>query len=258
MKNKRQFIKPPIISVPAAFLLILFSLPVCSQTAKEVVQKMDTNMRGKHSMQEMTMTIIRPTWKRTVSMKGWTLGQKYSMILITAPAKEKGQVFLKRDKDMWNWVPSINRMIKIPPSMMSQSWMGSDFTNDDLVKESSVIVDYNHSFIGEEKFEGRDCYKIQLLPKEDAAVVWGKIILWITKNDYLELKVEFYDEDGYLMNTQYLSDIKTIGGRTLPTHWEMVPAKEEGKKTIIEVVKADFTTPIPESFFSQQNMKRLR
>jgi outer membrane lipoprotein-sorting protein len=180
------------------------------------------------------------------------------MILITAPAKEKGQVFLKRDKEMWNWVPSISRMIKIPPSMMSQSWMGSDFTNDDLVKESSVIVDYNHSFIGEEKIDGRDCYKILLIPKKDAAVVWGKIILWITKKDYLELKVEFYDEDGYLMNTQYLSDIKTLGGRTLPTHWEMIPANEKGKKTIIELLKADFTTPVPESFFSQQNMKRLR
>ena len=246
---------------PVLAVLLTSFLPahlVAGPTAKEVVQKMDANMRGDHSIQEMTMTIIRPTWKRTVSMKGWTLGQKYSMILITAPAKEKGQVFLKRDKEMWNWVPSIDRMIKIPPSMMSQSWMGSDFTNDDLVKESSVIVDYNHSFIGEETIDGRDCYKIKLLPKADAAVVWGKIILWITKKDYLELKVEFYDEDGYLMNTQYLSDIKSMGGRTLPTHWEMVPANEEGKKTVIVLEKADFKTPVPESFFSQQNMKRLR
>lgn len=248
----------PKMMIAALMLMISFSKPVWCQSAKEVVQKMDDNMRGKYSTQELTMTIVRPTWTRSVSMKGWTLGQKYSMILITAPAKEKGQVFLKRDKEMWNWVPSISRMIKIPPSMMGQSWMGSDFTNDDLVKQSSIVVDYDHSFIGEEAIDGMNCHKIQLIPKEEAAVVWGKIIIWITKKDFLELKVEFYDEDGYLMNTQHLSDIKTMGGRTLPTYWEMIPADEEGKKTIIQVKSADFNTPIPESFFSQQNMKRLR
>ena len=142
--------------------------------------------------------------------------------------------------------------------MMGQSWMGSDFTNDDLVKESSVIVDYDHSFIGEEQINGMDCHKIKLMPKEDAAVVWGKIIVWITKKDYLELKVEFYDEDGYLMNTQLLTDIKTLGGRTIPTHWEMIPADSDGKKTVIQIEKSDFNTPIPDSFFSQQNMKRIR
>ncbi len=228
------------------------------QSAREVVEKMDMKMRGEYSTQEMTMTIVRPSWKRSISMKSWSRGHKYAMILITAPAREKGQAFLKRDKEMWQWVPAIDRMIKIPPSMMGQSWMGSDFTNDDLVKESSVIYDYDHSFIGVETIDGRECHKIQLMPKEEAAVVWGKIILWITKKDFLELKAEFYDEDGSLINTQYMSDIKMLGGRLLPAHWEMVPEGEKGKKTIIQLEKADFDTPIPESFFSQQNMKRLR
>lgn len=258
MKSKTHYLFYLKIAILAPFLLIYYSPAANSQTAKEIVQKMDENMRGQYSSQEMTMTIIRPTWKRSVSMKGWNRGQKYSLIYITAPAKEKGQAFLKRDKEMWNWAPSIDRMIKIPPSMMGQSWMGSDFTNDDLVKESSVIVDYDHSFIGEEKIDGKDCHKIKLIPKKDAAVVWGKIIVWITKKDYLELKVEFYDEDGYLMNTQLLTDIKTLGGRTIPTHWEMIPADEVGKKTVIQIEKSDFKTPIPESFFSQQNMKRIR
>jgi len=258
MKSKTRYLLYLKIVILAPLLLICYSPVAKGQTAKEIVQKMDDNMRGEYTTQEMTMTIVRPTWERSVSMKAWSRGQKYSLILITAPAKEKGQAFLKRDKEMWNWAPSIDRMIKIPPSMMAQSWMGSDFTNDDLVKESSVIVDYDHSFIGEEQIEGRDCYKIKLIPKEDAAVVWGKIIVWITKRDYLELKVEFYDEDGYLMNTQTLTDIKTMGGRTIPTHWEMIPADEEGKKTVISIEKSDFNTPIPESFFSQQNMKRVR
>jgi len=258
MKSKIHYLLYLKITILVPLLLIYYSPAAEGQSAMEVVKKMDENMRGKYSSQEMTMTIIRPTWKRSVSMKAWSRGQKYSLILITSPAKEKGQAFLKRDKEMWSWAPSIDRMIKIPPSMMSQSWMGSDFTNDDLVKESSVIVDYNHSFIGEEQINGMNCHKIKLMPKEDAAVVWGKIIVWITKKDYLELKVEFYDEDGYLMNTQTLSKIKTLGGRTIPTHWEMIPADEDGKKTVIQIEKSDFITPIPESFFSQQNMKRIR
>jgi outer membrane lipoprotein-sorting protein len=180
------------------------------------------------------------------------------MIYITAPAKEKGQVFMKREKEMWNWVPSIDRMIKLPPSMMMQSWMGSDFTNDDLIRESSVVRDYEHSIAGEEEILGRRCYKIQLIPKPEAAVVWGKIYLWITKADYLQLKIEFFDEDEYLINTQVLSEIKEMGGREIPCRLEMIPANEEGKMTVIEILSADYKTEVPESFFSQQNMKRIR
>ncbi len=246
-----------LIPLVVTTIMIFLSLELKAQSAKEIIAQMDQKMRGDYSTQEMTMTIVRPTWKRSISMKSWNRGQEYSMIQITAPAKEAGQVFLKRDKEMWNWVPSIDRMIKIPPSMMMQSWMGSDFTNDDLVKEASVVNDYDHEIAGEESIDGMDCYKIIMTPKPDAAVVWGKVIVWVTKDHYNELKVEFYDEDGNLVNTMHLSDIKNVGGRELPTHWEMIPADEEGKKTVLELQKADFNTPIPESFFSQQNMKRL-
>lgn len=244
----------------ATMMLIsgMIHMNLMAQDARAIVERMDRNMRGDNSTQELTMTIVRPNWQRTISMKGWTKGQNYSMILITAPAKEKGQVFLKRQKEMWNWVPAIDRMIKIPPSMMMQSWMGSDFTNDDLVRESSIIDDYEHRLVGKETEQGRSCFKIELIPKPEAAVVWGKLLLWITEEDYLQLKVEFYDEDGALKNTQYLSNIQIMGKRKLPTHWEMVPAGQEGKKTVIDVVKSDFDTVIPETFFSQQNMKTLR
>lgn len=240
------------------FFLLMVSHRTDAQNALEIVKKMDEKMTGKYSHQELTMTIIRPSWQRSVSLKSWALGTDYSMILVTAPAREKGQAFLKRNKEMWNWVPSINRMIKIPPSMMMQSWLGSDFTNDDLVRESSVVVDYTHKMAGEENIQDRKCWKIELTPKPEAAVVWGKVYLWVTQNDYLQLKAEFYDEDDGLVNTMDLSDIKEIGGRTLPTKWEMIPAGEDGKRTILVIEKADFTTPIQEDFFSQQNMKRLR
>lgn len=225
---------------------------------EEIVRQADEKFRGTSSKGELTMIIERPSWSRTVSMKNWTLGNDYSLIYITEPAKEKGQVFLKRDKEMWNWVPNIERMIKIPPSMMMQSWMGSDFTNDDLVKESSMADDYNQKLLGYEVIEGYNCYKIELIPHVDAAVVWGKVIMWISKDELHWLKAEFYDEDGYLVNTEILSDIKKMDDRVMPTRLEMIPADEEGHKTIMIFDKIDFDVDIKESFFSQQNMKRIR
>jgi len=251
------------INTIAKRLLIVIGLAIVpfliqAQDAKEIVEKMDKKARGDYVTQEMTMTIVRPSWQRSISMKSWGRGLDYSMVYITAPAKEKGQVFMKRQKEMWNWVPSIDRMIKLPPSMMMQSWMGSDFTNDDLIRESSVVRDYTHTIVGEETILDRLCHKIELIPHEDAAVVWGKVILWVTKADYLQLKIEFYDEDEYLVNTQLLSDIKEMGGRVLPCRLEMIPADEEGKKTVIEITSADYKTEVKESFFAQQNMKRIR
>lgn len=241
-------------------LILLLGLvtTVSAQDIKEIIRQSDEKFRGTSSEGELTMIIQRPSWSREVSMKNWSLGTEYSLIYITAPAKEKGQVFLKRDKEMWNWVPNIERMIKIPPSMMMQSWMGSDFTNDDLVRESSIVEDYTHKLIGEEKINGYDCYKAELIPLDDAPVVWGKIIMWISKEDYYWLKAEYYDEDGILVNTENLSEIKQMDDRKIPTRMEMIPADEEGNKTIIIFNNMKFNIKLNESFFSQQNMKRIR
>ena len=209
----------------ALFLLSLLTNSAFSQEidVKELVREADEKIRGNSSSGIFTMTIERPGWSRSISMKNWSLGNEYSLIYITAPAKEKGQVFLKRKNEMWNWIPSIERMVKIPPSMMMQSWMGSDFTNDDLVKESSLVKDYTHLLLGEEKVQGYDCYKIELIPTEDAPVVWGKINMWISKKDKLWLKAEYYDEDGFLVNYETLSDIKKMDDRIIPCRMEMTP-----------------------------------
>jgi outer membrane lipoprotein-sorting protein len=240
------------------FTLLSIASAIQAQDIKEIIRQADEKFRGESSQGEMTMIIQRPTWSRTVSMKNWTLGNDYSIIYITAPAKEKGQVFLKRKKDMWNWVPNIERMIKIPPSMMMQSWMGSDFTNDDLVSQSSLVKDYTHKLIGEDTVDGYSCYKAELIPHDDAPVVWGKVIMWISKDEYYWLKTEYYDEDNFLVNTEILSDIKKMDDRTMPTRMEMIPADEEGHKTIIIFDKMKFNIKLKESFFSQQNMKRIR
>ena len=239
-------------------LLVLANSAAFAQDIKEIIRKSDEKFRGTSSEGEMTMIIERPTWSREVTMKSWSLGNEYSLIYITAPAKEKGQVFLKREKEMWNWVPSIERMIKIPPSMMMQSWMGSDFTNDDLVRESSIVHDYTHKLLGEEIIDGYNCYKVELIPLDDAPVVWGKVIIWVSKEEYYWLKSEYYDEDGLLVNTENLSEVKQMDDRKIPTRMEMIPADEPGNKTIIIFRNMKFSVKIDESFFSQQNMKRVR
>ncbi len=243
------------------FLLSGITFPVLGQdlSPKEIVHKADEKFNGeKTSTSIMAMTIVRPTWERTIEFKNWTSGREYALTLITAPAKDKGQSFLKRQNEMWSWNPTISRLIKLPPSMMSQGWMGSDYTNDDILKESSVVNDYTHQIVGEEEVDGRMCYKIKLVAKEDAAVIWGHQIRWIDKKDFLFLKSELYDEDGYLVRTETGSEIKTMDGRLIPTRIEMIPAEEEGQMTIIEIKENHFNAPIKESFFSQQNMKRIR
>jgi outer membrane lipoprotein-sorting protein len=247
----------------AAFLFTLsFSVQSFAQTTpdpKEIITEADARMRGVSSSQgTMKMTIVRPTWTREMTMKSWSKGQDYSLILVTAPARDKGAAFLKREREMWNWQPSIDRIIKLPPSMMSQGWMGSDLTNDDLVKQASIIVDYTHKIIGEEEIEGRQTWKIELTPLEDAAVVWGKVIMWVSHKDYLQLKTEFYDEDDYLVNTIYGKNIKEMGGKVLTSLMEVIPAEEEGHKTTIEYLDLVFDKKIDDNFFSTQNMKRVR
>jgi len=229
-----------------------------AQNAKEIVARSDKQFRGKSNKSEMTMTIIRPDWSREISMRSWSLGDDYSLILILSPARDKGSAFLKRGNEVWNWQPSIQRTIKLPPSMMSQSWMGSDFTNDDLVRDVSIVNDYSHTLAGEATIDGRDCYKIEMIPKPDVPVVWGKVIQWIDKENYWTLKAEQYDEDGYLVNTMYTSDITNLGGRELPARMEMIPADSPDQKTVITYHSIDFNIDIEESFFSIQNMKRLR
>lgn len=243
-------------------LLLIFAISTISfaqeLTATEIIDKANQKAQGDYHQGEIKMSIIRPDWTREMKMKSWASGDEFSLILVTAPARDKGAAFLKRDKELWNWQPTIDRVIKMPPSMMSQSWMGSDFTNDDLVKQSSIVNDYDQSITGEATLEDRLCWEITLIPKEEAAVVWGKVKIWVDQKEFLQLKTEFYDEDDYLVNTMYGKEIGQLGGRLLPKVMEIVPAEEEGHKTRIEYLSMTFDKSIKSSFFSVQNMKRVR
>jgi outer membrane lipoprotein-sorting protein len=246
------------------FLIPLFSLLFSfgkineQPDVTEIVRKANDLMTGRSSESIAAMTIVRPAWTRKVNMKTWSLGNDYYMVLITAPPQDKGQVFLKRFNEMWNWMPSISRIIRIPPSMMGQNWMGSDFTNNDLVKANSIVNDYTHKILGNETVEGYDCYKIELTPKADAAVVWDQIIVWIAKEKYFMLKAEYYNEEGELVNREIQSDVRHFGDRDLPAKLVMIPVKEKGKQTVLEFQQLKFNVPLKQDFFSQQNMKNIR
>lgn len=248
-------------NILAGLLFLSFPAEAYGQelTAAEIVKRADDSFTGEKSgYSVMSMTIIRPAWQRSVEFRNWTLGRDYALTLITAPAKEAGQTFLKRGNEMWTWNPAINRLIKLPPSMMSQGWMGSDYTNDDILRESSVVTDYNHEIEGEETIDGRLCYRIKMTAKQEASIVWGSQIRWIDRKEFLVLKAELYDEDGFLVRTETGTDIKTMDGRTIPTRIELIPAEEPGNRTLVEIKEIRFNIPLEESFFSQQNMKRVR
>lgn len=240
------------------FMGLFTATAVFAQDAKQIVQKADELFRGKSNYSEMTLEVIRPKWSRSYTMKSWSKGDDYSLVVITAPASDKGQAFLKRGKDLWSWNPSVNRMIKMPPSMMSQGWMGSDISNDDLMRQSSLVSDYSHKILGSELVSGRDCHKIELIPHEDSDVIWGKIVLWISKEGTMILKSEYYDDVLDLVHTELASELKVMDGRELPCKLEIIPADDEEQKTVLHFNSIDFDIDVTEDFFSQQKMKSVR
>ena len=239
------------------FFLINYTPSLGQQTAKEVIEKTEDKMRGNTSVSGLVIRTIRPTWTREMRVKAWLKGSQFSMILVLAPMRDNGIVFLKRKNEVWNWMPSIEKTIKLPPSMMSQSWMGTDFSNDDLVKESSLVTDYIHSFTGDTVINGRFCYKINMIPNETAAVVWGRLLVCVDKERLVQLHVRFYDENNELINTMNGYDVKLMDGRLIPTRFEMIPANKKNQKTEMIYEYIYFNKPIEDGFFSTEKMKYL-
>lgn len=224
----------------------------------QVVKKAMDQMRGNTSQAELTIRTVRPTWSREMSVRTWMKGENYSVIQILSPAKDRGVAFLKRKKEVWNWIPTLERSIKLPPSMMSQSWMGTDFTNDDLVKESSMVEDFTHSFVRDSVIQGNLCYGIELIPHPEAAIVWGKLVMYIDKKNFIELYTKFYDEDGALVNIMTAYDVTMMGGRLIPTRVEMIPTDKKNQKTEIIYKNIVFNRTIDDNFFTLEQLRSLK
>jgi len=223
-------------------------------TAHEIVRKMDELMRGNTSYGRFEMVVDSPRWKRTITFRAWSQGQDKSLIVITYPKKDAGTTFLRIKTDMWQYVPKIEKTIKIPPSMMLQSWMGSDFTNDDLVKESSIVHDYTHKLLD----DGAGVYVIESRAKPDAAVVWGKVIQRIDKEKFVPVKNEFYDEDGARVRLILYDEIKRLPDRYYPTRWTVEPLTEDrqGHKTTIIISEIELNAPVKEDVFTIRALKK--
>lgn len=227
-----------------------------SQTAREIIKKSEDIIKGESAHGVTEMTIVTPDYIRTLKMESWWVGNEKALIVIKAPNKEKGNKTLKIGNEMWNYLKTTETTIKIPPSMMLQSWNGSDFTNDDLARESSMIDDYEHKILLEEKINDELCWKIELTPKPNAPVVWGKIYYWVRKADYLPAVVQYFDEKGKMIRYMVFSDIKNFGKYKLPSQWTMYNKIEEGRHTTYKILEMEFNINIPDKIFSFQELEK--
>lgn len=247
--------KIPLPILTLLFLLVAPAHAPAAPDAETIITKTEDKLNGDTAFLKITMIVETSRTERTMRMESYSIGKEKSFIKITYPKKDEGITFLKIDEEMWQYVPRIEKIIKIPPSMMLQSWMGSDFTNDDLVKESSISEDYDASLLGESETE----YSIELIPHEDAAVVWGRIVMGVHKDFYLPTRVEYYDEDDELIRILRYEDRKQYNDRIYPSRWLVEPKTPDKKdnRTIIEVDEAVFDEKINPAYFTKRALKRF-
>lgn len=256
-----RFAGPLQVLVLATFVFLVVASvaasPANAQNAQDIVGAAVRYYRGTSSMGVMDMKISRPTWTRELSIKAWTKGQKESILTIIAPPKDEGNGTLKRGGEMWTYNPKVNRVIKLPPSMMSQSWMGSDFSNDDLAKSDGIVEDYTHHLEGTEAHQGKTVYVIRSTPKPAAAVVWGMQRLKI-REDHVLLLQEFYDEEKKLVKALAGSHIEPIGGKLFPMVWKMKKGPGGREFTTVTYRELRFDLDIPDRLFTEAALKNIR
>ncbi len=241
-------------------LLLAATLGMSAQaqepTGRDILDHVENLLWAKTLRGSYEMSIVTPRWQRTLALRVWMDRPRRSFIRIDAPAKEAGIGSLRIGSEMWNYLPAVERTIKVPPSMMLQPWMGSDFTNDDLVKESSILDDYTQRVLDMPVVDGEAVYQVEAVPKPDAAVVWGRIVYWVRKSDFIPLKQEFFDERGELVRVMSFSDVRIVGGRRLPARWEMRPVGKPGTLTTVVLKDAVFNPPLDEEVFTQRNLQK--
>ena len=239
-------------------LIIVFQGPRAEAlNAQSLVEDSFNYMRDKSSVSEVIMTVHRPDWERKMTIKAWTRGRKDSLFYIEAPPKDHGNGTLKKGREMWMYNPKINRVIKVPPSMMSQSWMGSDFSNNDLAKSDSLLMDYTHSIIGTETHDGQTVYLIKSMPKPEAPVVWGMQQLKI-RADLIWLSQKFFDEDLEPVKAMTTLEIQMLGGKLYPKIWRMRKVGEENKYTELNYTSLAFKGALPDNLFTLTSLRKAR
>jgi len=225
--------------------------------ARTLVRAAMDHWRGVNSYSEMTMTIHRADWERSMSMRAWSEGDKLSLVRVTEPRKDAGNGTLLMDNEMWSYSPKINRIIKIPSSMMNQGWMGSDFSNKDISKSTDILDQYDHNLVSREEVDGHTVYTIEAIPHEDAAIVWGKEVLKI-RDDFVMLEEQYWDQDGALVKVMRTSDIAEMGGRTVARVMRMGKLESPDEWTEMSVSAIEFDLELPPGIFTLSNLRNPR
>ena len=244
-----------LLLVLAAFPNQLIAAEVVS--GKELVRAAMDHWRGVSSYSEMTMTIHRPDWERSMSMRAWSEGDKLSLVRVTQPKKDAGNGTLLKDKDMWSFSPKINRIIKIPSSMMSQGWMGSDFSNKDISKSTDILDQYDHNLVSQEQADGHTVYTVEAIPHEDAATVWGKEVL-IIRDDFVLLEEQYWDQDGEMVKVMKASEIAEMGGRSVARVLRMGKIETPEEWTEMTTSSIQFDIDLPSGIFTLSNLRNPR
>lgn len=224
--------------------------------ARDIVANAMDRWRGNSSIGEMRMTIHRPDWERSISLKTWTSGLDQSLILVTAPAKDKGNATLLDDQQLWSYSPKINRVIKIPSSMMSQSWLGSDFSNRDITKSTEILDQYDFTLLATGRDGEHDTFTIEAIPHPDAPVVWGKEVL-VVRDDFVMLKQDYYDQDMVLVKTLNTLAIDTFDGRPVASHMRVIEVDTPAQWTDMEVLSSQFDVDLPASTFTLSHLRSV-
>ena len=223
---------------------------------EKILNNVDDLYRSNASHSILTLSVTTVNWQRTLTLEQWSKGEDKSLIKILKPKKEKGLATLRVDKNMWNYMPKVKRVVKIPSSMMSSSWMGSHFTNDDLVKQSRMVEDYTFSITFEGMNDGKEIIEITCLPNKEAAVVWGKVEVVVYADDYLPLRMIYYDEDLLLSRTLEFTNIELMDGKMIPTMMNMIPIDESGESTTVKWEEIQFDVAIDDDFFSLRKLQQ--
>jgi len=257
-----------VTPVPAALVAVLMFLPTGADAqtaacaglsdATEIVDCVDRIMRGESSRGIATMEVSTENWSRAMEMQMWSLGTDHALVRILSPRKDAGTATLKAGNEIWNYLPRVDRTIKIPASLMSASWMGSHFTNDDLVKESRLIEDYEITLAYEGDRDGVAVWEFDLIPRPEAPVVWGRIAYQVRKNDTMPVYARYYDEDDVLIRTMTFFDYRELGGRLVPAAMRVVPEDKPGEYTEVRYSELEFDVDLDEEYFSLRRLRDTR
>ena len=225
--------------------------------ATQIVRDAVDHWRGLTSYTEMTMVIHRPDWERSMTMQAWTKGDEQSLVRVMEPKKDRGNGTLTDENSMWTFSPKINRVIKVPSSMMGQSWMGSDFSNKDVARADDIIDQYDHTIVSVETIDDMTVYTIKSIPHEEAAVVWGSEVLTI-RDDHVVQEHAFYDQDGELVKTLKSLEIGEMGGRTIAMRQRMIKTDDPDEWTEIAVNAVEYELDLKDSLFTLSNLRNPR